>query len=111
MPPGGAPQPPMGAPQPPMQQGPLQSYGSRNLPPNMQSPGQPPMPHHASDADFLDENAYAPSNSGMPDETDPMGLMDRLYREQLTGRPMVKPPMQRQQMPMNNSVPTTKNRF
>ncbi len=65
---------------------------------------------HMSDADFLDENVYAPSQ-GMPDETDPMGLMDRLYREQLTGKPMVRPPnggMGQNRM-QNQSVPTTKN--
>lgn len=54
----------------------------------------------ASDAELIDENAYA-SEGDSPDEIAPQGLVDRLYQEQLNAEPM------RRRVPQ--SLPTTRN--
>lgn len=81
--------------------------------PPMPPPGimtQPPMPDPSSDAEFIDDDVYSGGAQAGVDsetETEPRGLVDRLYADQIPGRPMRGKP----QMATPQSVPTTKNRF
>lgn len=63
-------------------------------------------PSAGPDAQFLDQDAYAPF-PGQPDEIAPQGLIDRLYQERLRNRPMTQPI----DGAVPPAVPTTKNRF
>jgi hypothetical protein len=62
------------------------------------------LPKRDSDAEFLDDNIYA-TEPGMPGEAAPKGLLDRLYRERYSGRPM------RGDDGGGAMLPTTKNRY
>lgn len=54
------------------------------------------------DAEILDDDVYA-SAGGSSRETEPRGLVDRLYQEEFDDEPIRGRPSQ--------SVPTTKNRY
>lgn len=87
------------------------------------------LPRRASDAEFIDDDAYSDPVSQGDQETsqDPRGLVDRLYSEQLSARPAGKPGMGQAGMgpppgmgqagmgqmgpPPQNRVPSTKRTY
>lgn len=61
------------------------------------------LPKRATDAEFIDDDVYA-DYGDRSDEEEPMGLVDRLYRERREAQPM-------RGIGNPQSVPTTKNRY
>lgn len=77
------------------------------------------LPKRASDADFIDDDVYASAiEPSMETETEPRGLMDRLYQQQLTGQPirgngqgMRGTGQAIQGYGQNNTLPTTRRSY
>lgn len=60
-------------------------------------------PKRASDAEFIDDDIYASDFDPMM-ESEPKGLIDRLYRERFEAQPI-------RGQGLAQAVPTTKNRY